>query len=315
MKKILIGIIVLAGLFLLAKTIFASLSGYTASEFAQFCADNPLTCKKVDINEQWGIVSCQSDDQTVGSTYVHAGNIGQGGSAVYLLPHFPPFVHFYLNEGNSVKVISGSNTISWIGVVCQSPEPTATPTPTEEPTPTPTETLTPTPTPTPTEEPKEVCEDEEALNFGEEGDCEYEEVTPTPTPTPEEPQEPEGSIELTPAGAPTCVGVDFVLLPANPIVKRSGDNALLQWQPTQGSEAVFYYREVGNPSNAHSLPNPVPNDGVEDNFHLLGSTDWEFGFQQKDGCAFSGIVWVVDGAVTYQEFYLPAYDLITGEWL
>ncbi len=30
----------------------------------------------------------------------------------------------------------------------------------------------------------EVCEDKEALNYGEEEDCEYPEITPTPTPTP-----------------------------------------------------------------------------------------------------------------------------------
>lgn len=140
-----------------------------------------------------------------------------------------------------------------------------------------------------------------------------EECFPAETGGGDEPER--GFIETSPAGAPTCDGVPFVKLPANALVKRMGDDAVVQWQPTQGSEAVIYYREVGNPSNAHSLVNPVNNDGYEDNLHLLGSLDWEFGVQQKDGCAFSGIVWVVDDDTPYQQFDLPAYDVVTGEFL
>lgn len=165
------------------------------------------------------------------------------------------------------------------------PTPTPTPTPTEEPTPTPTPTEEPTPTPTPEETP-----------------------TPTPTPTPQ----PEGRIELTTAGAPTCYDPEIMLLPANVLVKRMGDTAIVQWQPTSGDKANIYYQEVGNTGNAHAVRD-IPNDGYEA-INFLGSLDWEFGVQQTKSCNASGTVWVVDGN-EYRLFRLPAYDLITGEWL
>jgi len=186
-----------------------------------------------------------------------------------------------------------------------------TPTPTDTPTPTPVseceDCVTPTPTieptATPTEEPTPTPSDE---------------PTPTPTeepsPTPSEQPQPQGHIDPVPAGAPTCDGVPFVKLPGNALVKRTGADAVVQWQPTQGNEAVIYFRQVGNSSNAHSL-GVVPNDGYEDNLHLLGSTDWEFGVQQKDGCAFSGVVWVVDGVTAKTTLWsVPSYNIVTGQF-
>ena len=134
-----------------------------------------------------------------------------------------------------------------------------------------------TPTLTPTPIPEEECKD-----------CEPE-VTPIPEVTPE----PEGRVESTPAGAPTCDGVPFVKLPANVHVIRNGDTAEVKWTPTQGTQAEIYYYENQNVDNKHSVKDTY-NDGHEV-IGLLGSKDWTFGLQQKDGCAFSGTVYIVDG--------------------
>lgn len=153
-------------------------------------------------------------------------------------------------------------------------------------------TVTPSPSPTPTETPEESpnpCDGEILLKTLEVDPC----ATPTPEPTSEPESTPSGFIALTPAGAPVCDGVPFVKLPANVHVYRNGASAEVKWVPTQGSEAHIYYFQNQNPSNAHALRD-IANDGQE-TINLLGNLDWTFGVQQKDGCATSGTVYIVDG--------------------
>lgn len=148
-------------LFVTTKSL-ATLSSYTASEFSQYCAENPNYCNKVDFSEATsGSVTCPGGtSQYVVKIYVHAGD----GNDVYELPH--DGFTYYLSNGDSTANVSLSghpHNISWIGVDCAykaSPTPTATPT--ENPTPTPTATPTTSPTSTPTSTPT---------------------VTPTATPT------------------------------------------------------------------------------------------------------------------------------------
>ena len=119
------------------------------------------------------------------------------------------------------------------------------------------------------------------------------EPTESPEPTPEPIEPPRVEIPLGVAGAPTCDGVPFVQWPGNPHVLRNGDTATVRWVPTQGSQAHVYYFEVQNPANEHAVRD-TENDG-EVVITLLGSRDWTFGVQQKDGCAASGITWIEDG--------------------
>jgi hypothetical protein len=188
---------------------------------------------------------------------------------------------------------------------------TPTVTPSETPSLTPTETLTPTPEPSETPVP---CGQQVEI-VSKEWDEEEPSVTPcpseTPTPTPVETGI-GGSIELTPAGAPTCDGVPFVKLPGNVNVLRNGAMATVRWNPTQGGQAEIYYQNMHTQSDSHALRD-IENDGVESIF-LLGNKDWRFGVQQKDGCAFSGVVWVDDGSAP-RLYSLPAYDIITGQFL
>ncbi len=198
-------------------------------------------------------------------------------------------ISFFVTPANATN----NNTCRWTWVgwqlkyVCSTPTPSATPTPT--PTVTPTSSPEPTTTPNP-------CEDEnpndewELVAVWTDDPCA--EPTPEPTPTPTE----QPTIPLTnpsgPVGAPTCVGAPFVFKPGNALVKRDGDKATVQWQPTQGSEAHIYYYQNENPANKHAKGD-IQNDGIEE-INLLGSLNWTFGIQQKDGCATSDIVWVVD---------------------
>lgn len=188
---------------IVTKSSFASVSSYTASDFAQYCVENSSTCKKVNQSGRSGIASCPSLNQTIQKVYVHAGN----GQEVYELPD-PGFSYFYSNNQNTVTVqaLGSSHDLSWIGVVC-----TTTPTPTnivfptltltltpfpsiddpckEEPSCKPTVTFTPTLTPIPTE----ISPTEDP---GDEDDHEEKpSSTPTLTPSP--------TITVTPTGVPT----------------------------------------------------------------------------------------------------------------
>ena len=107
-------------------------------------------------------------------------------------------------------------------------------------------------------------------------------------------------------GSSTCSAVAPILAPVNPLIKRKGGDAIAQWQPQAIAQtANIYFREVGNLSNAHSLIN-VPNDGYEDDLHLLGSLDWEFGIQEVVGdCAGGPIVWITDSNTFGWTLFVP----------
>jgi len=103
--------------------------------------------------------------------------------------------------------------------------------------------------------------------------------------------------------APVCGDTAPVLLPANPLVKRNGDSAIVQWTPTAGDKANVYYYEVQNPENKHAVRDVANNGYVEIN--LLGSKDWTFGVQQSQGCAGDGIVWIKDGGSNRVVLFVP----------
>lgn len=132
---------------------FADISSYSASTFAQFCASNPTTCKKVDFqNVRSGNASCPATNQTVQEVYVHAG----GGQTVYKLPHTG--FDFTINGNNvDVSLTTHQNDISWIGVVCAqnspTPSPSASPSPSVSPSPSPSPSVSPSPSPSPSQSP------------------------------------------------------------------------------------------------------------------------------------------------------------------
>jgi len=146
----------------------------------------------------------------------------------------------------------------------------------------------------------EFCEVPFCTIFPNNEECqEEEEPTPTPTPTPEVPIEgPHFS-----QGGFICPNASPVLLPGNPLVWRNGDNAIVQWQPTGGDKANVYYREVGDPSNAHAVRD-TENDGYVE-IGLLGTLDWEFGIEQSSGCAGQGITWIIDGGTSGWVLFTP----------
>src|SRR6185369_15601597 len=123
---------------------YASVSSYTASAFAQYCAQNPTICTKA--NES--TVSCPTAGQVIQTIYVHGGE----GQTVYELPD-ANWTSVLSNNGGTVTVTqAGQHQLSWVGVVCAAvtTSPTVTPTPTPDPgdpeaTPSATPTVTPTP--------------------------------------------------------------------------------------------------------------------------------------------------------------------------
>jgi hypothetical protein len=124
-------------------------------------------------------------------------------------------------------------------------------------------------------------------------------LEPTPTPEPVPTERP-----TTPAGASQCNNVAPVLAPANPLVWRLGGTAIVQWQPQDGAnQANIYYREVGNPENAHAVRD-IPNTGYYE-INELGGLDWEFGVQESNGCAGGITTWIVDGDTSNWVLFTP----------
>lgn len=203
------------------------------------------------------------------------------------------------------------------------PVPTVTPTPTD----------TPTPTSTPTDTPKEVCEDESATNYNEEGQCEYPEVDPcdeirvskdailldneceeeepTPTPTPTEtPKGEEQRSAPASASAPVCSDGNVVQLPANPHVVRNGSSATVNFFITSGDSANVYWKVTGGNEWQHSLSNVKPNSENFVSVTINGldpELGYDFGVQQKLGCGGGQLVTavVIDGPspVTFRFSY------------
>jgi len=141
------------------------------------------------------------------------------------------------------------------------------------PTPTLVPTATPTLEPTPTE------------------------VEPTPTevqPTPEQPQESTSlPVFFGDNSAPTCGSTSPGRKPANPFVWRSGNDAIVQWVPTEGDRVNIYYYNLKDRTDAHAVRDVSNNGYIKIGY--LGSKSWVFGIQQSNGCAGGEIYWIVDG--------------------
>lgn len=103
-------------------------------------------------------------------------------------------------------------------------------------------------------------------------------VTPSPTPTPE-------VVNQTSTGpsAPQCEAVAPTKEMANFHVYRNGDDAILKWFPTEGSQANIYYRQNSSANWQYSLTG-TENDGYVE-IHGLGNLDITFAGQQANGCA------------------------------
>jgi hypothetical protein len=310
----LIGVV---GYLVSAKNVEASLSGFTASEWSQYCSENPTICNKDETGFEYPLgpdstvfyVEC-SEGQTLDFASVHAGD----GQDVYELPH-EGFEFYYVDTAIYVWRTEHPHAISWLIGLCSDNE-QPTPTPTEVPTPTPTEVPSPTPTP---EEKTHVCLDEEALNFDEDFDeekevgdievCEYEEVTPTPTPTetPREPEQPQG-----PFGAPQCEDTTPLVLPSNVHVIRNGADATVNFF-TSSSNANIYYRISGTEGWQHALRDiPVTGGYVSVTIHDLNPTgDYDFGIQSSNSCAGGEVVL----AVVEDDYQPKTFMFSWWEWL
>ena len=146
------------------------------------------------------------------------------------------------------------------------------------------------------EEPKEGFRWKEGMDKW----CEKPEPTPTPEPTttPKQPENP-----TTEAGANVCHDDAPANLPANPLVWRKGDCAIVQWQPTGGDRANVYYYENQRPENAHAVRD-TDNDGYVE-ICALGNKDWTFGVQQSGGCAGGSTVWIEDGGTIGWVLFTP----------
>ena len=164
--------------------------------------------------------------------------------------------------------------ISHIDIMYEGPTPTSTPIPTIIPTSTPVPTDTPSPTATPTLPPEpEVCEDENATNYGEEEECEYEEE-PTPTLSPEPTREPTPTEEpKLPSTPPTFQGSTTeapVTCPINTVGNTANINVLstgqkgeleVQWSLPSGADKVHIRYGLEQVAQ-YALLN-TPNDGNE----------------------------------------------------
>jgi cell division septation protein DedD len=134
------------------SSVFGSLSSYTASTFAQYCASNSNTCVKVDTSNRGdsATAACPLNGQTISRVFGHVGNVGDGGNAVYESPD----ANFSISSGgvgsSSVTISKVNHGISWVGIFCTTPtaSPTATATATGSPTASPTASPSPTATAT-----------------------------------------------------------------------------------------------------------------------------------------------------------------------
>lgn len=126
------------------------------------------------------------------------------------------------------------------------------------------------------------------------------EVTPTvtPEPTPEPTAAPKVETYSAPASnpsAPSCGDTNPEKAPINFHVYRSGSEAQAKWWPAEGADSVaIFYKHPDKSEWEHSVI--VANSG----YYLiaeLGSDDWTFAAQSRNGCGASPMTnAVVDGA-------------------
>lgn len=116
----------------IVKSVEASVSNHTVSQFNQYCSQNSTICNKVNFSRVFvGSISCPSQNQQISKVYVHAGD----GQTLYELPD-PGFQTVFSNNNNTVQVTADPHPheLSFIGVVCNNSS-TPTPTPTATPDP------------------------------------------------------------------------------------------------------------------------------------------------------------------------------------
>lgn len=244
------------------NVIQASISGYTAAEFAQYCEANPSTCTKTNFsNTKVGSVSCPSPSQVIDVVYVHAGD----GQTVYQLPD-PGFTTVFSNNNNTVEVTANPHPhdLSWISVTCVpgiSPTPTSTPTPTpintptNTPTPTPTvpdDRLTPTPTPTEGQQP-----------------------SPTPTPTPTDSEE-QPTPTPTPTASPTAT-------PTITLTPGPGRVAALEYQVSCDKDEVKVEMRFTNDGKAMENVTAEFDYNGKKKTATSNSDGWAIAIYPKDG--------------------------------
>ena len=188
----------------------------------------------------------------------------------------------------------------------------------------------PTPTPTPTYHHYACVENSCKLVTGKgDNSCnpQWEEscgsVTPTPTPSPEvtptpTPSGPVYGVGGNPVTTPTCPDGNTSKPVANLHVTRNGTQATVVFFITEGDSANIYYKVSGQANWQYSVLDVKGIDvaGTNDKFvsytinDLMKGVDYDFGIQQKFGCAGGQIVTAV-----VHDSYLPAtFGLSWYQW-
>lgn len=226
------------------------------------------------------------------------------GNQVTLTFHQPQSYAGHLGTPHSGQTYDTNGT-------CTTPSPSPTASPTATPKPTPADCdhdgdlkdkyegkecpeVTPTPTPDPCSNPN--------VDIAE---LQQDRICASPTPFPSETPQP--SLPGTDAGPAFCGDVSTTLLPGNPLVWRNGDQAIVQWVPTDGSQANIYYKQVEQADWQYSV-NGIPNNGY---FVIngLGTMDITFAIQQTNGGCSGGSIdpanTIVDGPTTGWTLFRP----------
>lgn len=186
----------------------------------------------------------------------------------------------------------------------------------------------------------EICDDDSATNYGEEGACTYPEEDPcnpqdnqlsvVRLDLPIDCEEPEVPDEPTTPGnpptfagssteAPVCTNGNTTKVVANGHVIRgvNGDfsKAIVNAFITEGDSVNIYWRIVGDDAWHHSSANEYP-DGIKPNGdkfisyqvnELDPNGDYDFGIEQKNGCGGGTIAVIKDGAVS-KTFTVTSYE-------
>src|SRR3990167_4003225 len=176
---------------------------------------------------------------------------------------------------------------------------------------------TPTPIPpTPTPEPvyHSLCREYACVQVEGEGDSECKvdedcqpEVTPTPTQEPE-PEVPHPQPQLGTGDWPSaymCPDGSTTILPVNPHILRSGDTAVIKWNPSEGNRVNIYYRLVESTAWEHAVRDEL-NDGYVQ-INGLADRSWTFGIQQTANCSGGPIVVIPDGSTSTWRMFLPTH--------
>lgn len=207
---------------------------------------------------------------TITEVWLDLNNVGGG------------YISYPLEQDHNYNP-SGSTSISsakaHVVKTCPSPSPSVSPSPSPSVSPSPSPSPSPSASPSPSPSPTPLsCEE----GYHEvENECVPDESpSPTPSPTPTKGDEPLAP-QRAEAPKPPEVLCTITKTVANPLVWRKGNDAIVQWQPTEGNKANVYYKEVKSLSWEHSLRD-VENNGYQ-LISGLGSGDFTFAVQQECG--------------------------------